>query len=300
MLTYNTVITHSDENLRFIGEHKRAFDIENLYLLDLFEEFVQMHKWGCGIACCCNIDTDRLYPARFYLTFDQVGLHKEYVLPYLNATLRFLQRLEGRPGVKINYQLLQQFLSTGLDSSKVKGMSLGVDARTEPTDSRLKLFISIENYPEKVANAIALCGENRDWPTLLVNKELLIGFDFFLNGRAAVEVYPTFNQEDLQRVDVQVQLRNILPARALPLLDRSKWFQIGISDANESDVLYFNSVFDPNSFVDNLDNQMAKRVHAYYRHQPLKFLYVGIPESEFSAWSIQNMKMYYHMTDFRI
>jgi LynF/TruF/PatF family peptide O-prenyltransferase len=259
-----------------------------------------MQQWGYGIYCCCNVEKDRLHPARFNLSFDEIISDKRYVYPNLNKALNFLHQVEGRPGVKLNYHLLQQFLGKGLDISKVTWMSLAVDARTELSDTRLKFYITLEDYPEKMATAIALCGENRDWKKLLVSNQLLVGFDFFLDGRAAVEVYPTFFPKELQRGDVQLYLKSILPPQALPLLEKSASFQIGISDANESDVLYFDHVFDPNSFVDNLNNEMAKKVHAYYRHQPVKALLVGIPESEFSAWSIQHLKMYYRMTDFRI
>jgi len=300
MMTYDTVITHSQENLRFIGEHKRAFDIENLYPVELFEEFVEQETWGRSIACCCNIDKDQLYADRFTTFFDKIIADKSYVYPSLNAVLNFCRQVEGRPEVKLNYSFLNQFLGTGLDISRVKWMCFGVDARPELGDSRLKLFITLQNYPEKMATAITLCGETqRDWQKLLVSNELLVGFDFFLDGRASVEVYPTFYLKDLQRVDIQVYLAQTLPKKALPLLNKSTNFQIGISNTNESDVLYFNHPLDPDSFIDNLANEMAKKVHAYYRHQPVKRLLLGIPSHEFSAWSIQSVKMYYQMTDRR-
>ncbi|MCC3506890.1 MAG: hypothetical protein JGK27_28480 [Microcoleus sp. PH2017_20_SFW_D_A] len=55
MTVYPTALTHTEDNLRYIGEHKLAFDIEPLYPLDLLEELVRMHERGCGIACGCNI-----------------------------------------------------------------------------------------------------------------------------------------------------------------------------------------------------------------------------------------------------
>ncbi len=299
MVTYNTVVTHSEENLRYIGEHKRAFDIEYLYPIDIFEDFVQKQKWGCGIYCCCNIDRDRLYPARFDLSFDRILLDKGHLQHDFKAALSFLHRVEERPGVKLDYHLLQQFIGAGLDPNRFKWINVGVDAQTQLNDSRLKLYITIENYPEKEATAIALCGENRDWAKLLVSHQLLIGFDFFLDGRTDIELYPTFGPEDLQRADVQTYLRSILPARALPLLDKCPSFQMGISKSNESDALYFNHPIDPNDFVDNLGNEMAKKVHGYYRNQPVKELLVGIPASEFLANSLRKVKMYYRMTEFR-
>lgn len=288
-----------EENLRYIEDHKQIFDIENSDLLNLFEEFIgkQQRDKGGSIACGCNIEKDRSYPARFYYCFEDLPSNPAAKLLDLEAFLSFCHHIEKRPELRINRRLLQQFLATGLDPSKIR-MSFGIDVRPELRHSRIKLYIRIRNYPEKIAIATALCGEQRDWEKLIVNGTLLVGFDFFFDNRAAVEVYPTFYPADLQRPDVQAYLTSTLPAKALPLIDESKWFQLGISDENDSDVLYFNSVKSPNSFVDNLGNEMVKQVHAHYRNRVFHDLYIGIPESEFSAESIQRAKIYYMMNDF--
>lgn len=299
MLTYKTALNHSEENLRYIGEHQRAFDIEPRYPLGLFEEFVRECPWGCGVYCCANINQDTLEAARFSLSFDKVVLDWRTFPSSLNAALRFLRRIESRPEITFNYQLLNCFIGGDLDISRVKWLNVGVDARPDARDTRLKLYITIENYPEKAATAIALCGEQRDWQFLQVAKQLLIGFDFFADGRTEIELYPTFLPEDLARLDVQQKLTALLPPKARPLLQRCTAFQLGISRANESDILYFNHPLDPDGFIDNLGNPLAKKVHGYYRHQPVKKLLVGIPEHEFFAWSIQQVKMYYRMTEFR-
>jgi LynF/TruF/PatF family peptide O-prenyltransferase len=300
MTVYPTALTHTEDNLRYIGEHKLAFDIEPLYPLDLLEELVRiMHELGCGIVCGCNVERDRLYPARFYLTFERIASEKQAIQQTFNAALNFLRQVEKRPEVRINYKLLQQFIGTGLEIDKVQGITIGVDARPDLTDTRLKMVIFMKNYPEKMATAIAMCGENRDWSALLANNKLLMGFDFFLNGHSAIEIYPSFDREDLQRADVQMLLKNMLPPPALPLLAQCTSFQFGISPENESDALYFNCPPDPNYFVENLNNEMAKKVHSYYRHQPFKYLLVGIPQAEFFERSIESVKMYYYMTDLK-
>jgi LynF/TruF/PatF family peptide O-prenyltransferase len=120
-----------------------------------------------------------------------------------------------------------------------------------------------------------------------------VGFDLFLDGRCEIEVYPTITQDELQRVDVRDRITPFLPPRALPLLAQCKACQVGISKANESNILYFNHVFEPNIFIDNLGNEMAKKVHAFYRHQPFQALEVGIPEKDFYASSINHVKLYY-------
>lgn len=288
------------ENLRYIEEHKQIFDIENSYLLNLFKEFVGKQQKGKGglIACGCNIEKDRCYPARFYYAFEPNPSDPAIKLLELESFLSFSHRIEERPEFQINRGLLQQFLATGIDPSKIKNMSFGIDTRSEPRHSRIKLFILIKDYPEKIAIAVALCGEQRDWKNLIINGMLLVGFDFFCDNKAAVEVYPTFYPTDLQRPDVQAYLTSKLPAKALPLLNESGSLQIGISNENDSDVLYFDNFKSPNSLVDYLGNEMVKQVHANYRNRAFDDLCIGIPESEFSANSIQRAKMYYKMNKF--
>lgn len=289
-----------EENLRYIEDHKQIFDIENSYPLNLFEEFIRKQRKGKGgsISCCCNIEKERYYPSRFaYLSEVRVSDPAMKLLD-IEDFLSFSHRIEESPELEIDRSLLQQFLATGLDPSKVDMVTVGVDVRPEPRHSRIKLYLSIREYPEKIAIATALCGEQRDWEKLIVNGTLLVGFDFFFDNRAAVEVYPTFYPADLQRADVQAYLTSILPAKALPLLYESRTVQIGISNDNDSDILYFNNFKSPNSAVDYLKNEIVKQVHSHYRNRVFHDLYLGIPESEFYTDSIQRVKMYYHMNEF--
>ncbi|MGL4377136.1 MAG: DUF5838 family protein [Microcoleaceae cyanobacterium] len=288
------------ENLRYIEEHKQIFDIENSYLLNLFKEFIgeQRKDKGGIIACCCNVEKDRSYPARFYHAFEFDLPNPAMKLLDLEDFLAFSRRMEENPEVQIDRRLLQQFLATGLDPNKVHTVSFGIDVRPEPRHSRIKLYLTVKDYPEKIATAIALCGEQRDWENLIVNGMLMVGFDFFFNNRAAVEIYPSFSSTDLQRPAVQSYLAERLPLRAFQILKESGSLQIGISDENDSDVLYFHRFKSINNMVDQLGNEMVKQVHSHYRNRVFQDLCLGIPEAEFSAHSIQRVKMYYHMNNF--
>ncbi|WP_041622606.1 DUF5838 family protein [Oscillatoria nigro-viridis] len=299
-LTYNHAQNRHQENLRYIEQHKQIFDMENSYLLNLFEGLVGNQRIGKGgsISCCCNIDKDRLYPARFSYLCEVHVSDPGIKLLDIEHFLYFSHRVEERPEIQIDRRLLKQFLATGLDPSKVDMVIFAIDVRPELINSRIKLYLTIKDYPEKIATAISLCGEQRDWENLIINGMLLVGFDFFFDNRAAVEVYPTFYAADLQRPDVQAYLTSRLPAKALPLLHESRCVQIGISNENKSDVLYFNKFKSPNNAVDYLKNQMVSQVHAQYRNRVFHDLYLGIPESEFYTDSIQRVKMYYHMNDF--
>jgi LynF/TruF/PatF family peptide O-prenyltransferase len=289
MINSANVFSLTDKNLNYMKAHEKVFEIEALYPLEIFENFVQ-EQTDCTIDCACKIDNDKLYPGRFSLAF----YNKQYAEQQIKAAINLFHQVEGRPGVKLNYQQLQNFLGNDFDFNKVIRNLVGVDARRNLTDSRMKLYIWMHNYPEKMATAMALCDENQDLSTLVVNNEFLVGFDFHFDGRTAIELYISFSAEELRRVEVRDRLAKVLSAPALRFIDDCKAIQIGVSRANDSKILYYHTL-NPNDFIDNLGNEMASRIHAYYRHQPVKNLVVCIPEQELKARSIQQLNMYYSM-----
>nr|QGA72590.1 MusF1 [Desmonostoc sp. PCC 7906] len=297
MVTYKPIQTDSEPYLEYIGKHKRAFDIyEDLYPVKLFEDFVQVEgRQGGMFRCGCNVTKDELSPARFALFFptqdDLQLLHNPQ--QQLEAAFDFFRKVEGRAEVKVNYHLIEKFFGKNPDFRGIYFIAVGVDAQTEIAESRLKLFIHLSNAPDKIESAIALCGDSPTLRAFLVNNDLLVGFDFYLDGRSEIEIYPTIYQEELERADIQSRILPLLPPRALPLLKQCEVLQVGFSPANKSNILYFDFVSDPNTFIDNLGNEMAKKVHAYYRHQPVKHVLVGISEKDLYASSIEKVKLYY-------
>lgn len=289
MINYANAQLHKSKNLMYMKAHENIFEIEALYPLELFERFMQSQT-DCSIDCACKIDGDELYPARFSLAL----YNNQYAEKQIRETIDFFHQVEGRTEVKLNYQQLQHFLGADFDFSKVIRNLVGVDARRELADSRVKLYIWMNDYPEKMATAMAWCDDKKDLSTLIVNQEFLVGFDFYFDGRTAIELYISLSSEEFQQTQVWERLAKVVCAPALRLVNDCQAIQIGVSRANDSKIMYYHTL-NPNSFIDNLGNEMASRVHAYYRHQPVRSLVVCIPEQELTARSIQRLNMYYCM-----
>lgn len=277
-----------NEKLHYIGTHKKAFEIDYLYPLDIFEQFVQT-TGDCLIECSGKIKKDKLYPARFDLQFSD-----RQHLKNLNAVLNFFKKVEGRVDVKLNYELLEQFLGNEFDFSKVQTILTGVDLRPELSESRLKLFIRIGDYPEKVAVAKQLCGNYPELQKLIRYDTLHIGFDFNLDGRSAIELYPELKREEFKQVQFRKLLEEILTPAALKPLDISTMMGIGFSQANEANVIYY--------YLENLQeflnyfsvNDTAQRVHNFYlQQQGSKKMWVALSESELIGGRIENINLYY-------
>ncbi|MGK7925821.1 MAG: LynF/TruF/PatF family peptide O-prenyltransferase [Spirulina sp.] len=290
MISEDRMSIDRNSNLYHIAQHKRIFEVEEfLYPLPIFENFVrQAANWE--LECSCKIQGDYLYPARFNLSRFRPQF-RDYQLAW-----NFFRQVESRVGVKLNEQLLSQFVGSDFDFSKIQQILLGVDLRQEIDRSRLKFWFVFSDYPQKLATAITLCEPHETIQKLLVEGIVIVGFDLFLNGRSEIEVYPRISAEQFQQIDIQRQLTTVLSRPALKLLENCGALGVGFSRANREKVLYYRTR-DANNFIANLSNDIANRVHAYYRQQPVHGTIIGLQESEILSGSIQNINLYYHMRE---
>lgn len=289
---FESIAHDREKRLRYFNEHKRLFDVENYYLLEKYEEFVEGQKHNCLIECGIKINLDRFYASRFNLGYLQKEGSKEHLVI---GAFDFFSKIETRVEAKIDYQLIQDFLD-GFDYNKILNIFVGVDGRAEIAESRVKLFLQMENYPEKIEEAMSFYGDRVETSEIRqlisYNNLLLIGVDFYLDGRTAVELYPVVFEEDLHRADLRELVGKMLPSKALKLLKDSEGVQIGFSKANKSKVFYFVPI-NPSLFVESLGNEIAKRANAYYGDRQFLNMVVAIPESELRKTSIQRLNMYY-------
>ena len=171
-----------EQKLQFIRNHQQAFDVEPIYPLPLFEDFVMSVEGDCSLEVSCKIESDKLIASRFLLFFKDKTQQWQ---KYLNQSLTFFSQVENRVGVQIDYSLLHQFLGYNFDFSKLTVLSAGIDLRNNLAESSLKMHIRIKDYPEKLDKAFALSDGAADGNYLkdFVN---LIGFDFYFNGKSEI------------------------------------------------------------------------------------------------------------------
>jgi LynF/TruF/PatF family peptide O-prenyltransferase len=287
MLTENNTII-ANNNIRYIAEHKQSFDIEYFYPLDIFESFVeQAQDWG--IECSCKIEKDRLYAARFNL------FARKFTFEEVNLVFDLFKKVEVRCDVKLDYGIIHQFLGKNFNFSKVTKIVTGVDLRPDFSASRLKFWFWIDNYPEKLETAISLLGKREDLQLLYINETWLVGFDFYLNGHSTIELYPSMTRKELQRIDVKLKLAKVLSLPTLNLLDAFSSVLIGFTQKNQ-DRLIYGYLINPNEFIDSLHNDLANRVHSYYREEKVLNTMICLSEKELITGSLNNFNLYYQMS----
>jgi LynF/TruF/PatF family peptide O-prenyltransferase len=281
----------SNKKIHYIGKHKHVFEVENLYPLNLFENFVERieETGNCVLESSCKIDQDKLYPVRFGIGFATESPEQ------FKAVFGFFRQVEARIDVKLDYTLLQQFLGDDFDFGKMTDFMLGVDLRRELSESRLKIGLTIENYPEKQEVAITLNSTpDEAVQALLISNRLHMGFDFRLDGHSEIELYPHIMKQDFQCVDVQQRLAQVLLPPALRPLPACSRICVGFSKANAGKIVYY-YLEDLNDFFNYFAvNDVARRAHAYYREQPVREMCVALPEQELlTGTTIQQLNLYY-------
>ncbi|MFN7217255.1 DUF5838 family protein [Microcystis sp.] len=280
-----------EQRIQFIRNHQQAFDVEPIYPLRLFEDFVMEVEGNCDIEASCKIELDKLIASRFLLFFkDQAQEWQKY----LAQSLAFFQQVENRVGVQLDYSLLQGFLGDNFDFSKLEVLSAGIDLRTNLADSSVKMHIRIRDYPEKLATAFVLSDGAADSNYLsgFVN---LIGFDLYFKGKSAIEIYAEIREDDFFKPETINQVWQHFPKSALKPLQASSLFFTGLSKANNNPVLYY-SLKNRQNLINYFKlNDTAQRVHSFYQHQDiLPNMWVGTAQQELEKTRIENVRLYYY------
>ena len=280
-----------EQKLQFIRNHQQAFDVEPIYPLPLFEDFVMSVEGDCSLEVSCKIESDKLIASRFLLFFKDKTQQWQ---KYLNQSLTFFSQVENRVGVQIDYSLLQQFLGSNFDFSKVTVLSAGIDLRDNLAESSLKMHIRIKDYPEKLNKALFLTSDSED---LIPVRQFLsvVGFDFYFNGNSAIELYPEVQEEDFAKPETQDLVWRHFPKFVLEPLKVTSLFGFGLSKANKNPVLYYHLKNRQDLTNYFKLNDTAQRVHSFYQNQDiLPKMWVGTAQKELEKTRIENIRLYYY------
>ena len=84
-----------EQRLQFIRNHQQAFDVEPIYPLRLFEDFVMGVEGDCSIEASCKIELDKLIASRFMLFFKDQSQEWQKCLTQSFAFFRQVENLVG-------------------------------------------------------------------------------------------------------------------------------------------------------------------------------------------------------------
>lgn len=288
-----------EQRIQFIRAHQQAFDVEPIYPLPLFEDFVRSVDGDCTIEASCKVELDKLVASRFLVFFKDPA--QEWS-SYLQQGLSFFHEVETRVGVRLDYSLLWTFLGSDFDFSRVKTFTTGIDLRREAlAESSVKIHFRIEDYLDRVNQAISLSegdfGLLADFPKPLLAQYIpQIGFDFYFDGRTEIELYFEVQKDNFDDPTIIKYLWNKMPPVALAPLQNSAIFHLGLSQANASPVFYYQLEKYKADLLNYFRlNDTALRVDSFYRNQDADYGgWVGVALEELEKNRIEKIRLYYH------
>jgi LynF/TruF/PatF family peptide O-prenyltransferase len=300
-----------EKNLQFIRAHQIAFDVEPIFPLPLFEEFVANAEGDCGIEASCKIEVDRLIASRFLLFFDRSD---KAVSPAnkLAKVLDFFHQVGNRVGANIDYNLLDQFIDRPNCLNTVMQISCGVDLRSTLSESSLKTHFRLD-FLDQPANSIldlidfALslsCLDDSSMDLLntfnpyIPRHKLIpqVGFDFFLNGSTEVELYLEITEEYFNHPQVWQALQYRFSEKILSPLEVSDFFHIGLSKVNSNPVLYYRLKNKRNLTRYFSTNVTADRVVSFYQQQTTRpDMWIAASEENLGKQKLDSVKLYYSL-----
>ena len=299
-----------EKNLQFIRAHQIAFDVEPVFPLPLFEEFVANAEGDCGIEASCKIEVDRLIASRFLLFFDRSD---KAVSPAnkLSKVLDFFHQVENRVNVKIDYDLLHQFIELPNCLNTVMPISCGVDLRSTLSESSLKTHFRLDFLDQPVTSMLDLidsalslsCLDDSSMDLLntfnvyIPRHKLIpqVGFDFFLNGSTEVELYLEITEEYFNNPQVWEALQYRFSEKILSPLERSSTFHIGLSKANSNPILYYRlkNKRDLSRYFST--NVTAERVVSFYQQQTTQpHMWIAASEEDLNKQKLDSVRLYYY------
>ena len=250
------------KNVACMEYHRSSFCIPHSPFLAAFRELVESRD-HCTLESSCKVACNQIHANRFNLFY-----HGEDRASFLGASLKLFETITRDAGVSIDMAPFESLFDNGLSLADARKIVVGIDLREKTSESRLKTWLILS----KSAHVFPyLQDQVRDFRlnSLCCHDELLIGFDFRLDGRTDLKVYPDFRPPALNTSAKYDSIRRVLNAEALAAANECSWVHMYLSNRKNNIDLQFHPV-NPDDFVARFLHQPAAALlHSIYEKSRL-------------------------------
>jgi LynF/TruF/PatF family peptide O-prenyltransferase len=269
--------------------YKKDFCLGESKLLGLFEKLVS--ESPCSILeCGPQISPEGIHAARF-----RVGYVEKNNPMGLDAISQFLDKISEYKHVHLNRALLGRIVDEKFDLLRIGKLGIGVDLRENRSDSKLKFYFTIKDYPEKLDQVLAIHPPVDRIDAYPTND--MFGINIYLDGRTDLEIYPSLTAADCANMALLEKLR--LQDISHDFLSACTGIFVSF-DVNGSRVFHF-CPHSPTRFVRMIDNRQLNAVygnaqiisHLVDRSNTIDLLHVAvsIPEHEMLSREIRHINL---------
>jgi LynF/TruF/PatF family peptide O-prenyltransferase len=273
--------------------HKKGFGLEENTYFRLFEALLSTPPCSM-LECSVKVSPQGTHAGRLRLGYEQqdvqVGLRKIY---------DFLHNISKRKKVRLNLSMLAQIINNGLDVSKVLAVGVGLDYKTDMKNSKVKCYLLLREYPEKVDQVLSLHSPLNGVRDYLIHEEFGFGISLYFDGRTSMEIYPSFSRQDISTAVLVEKLK--LRDATRVFIEESNLLHISFEEDGRR-LFHFNPQR-PTKFVRFLNNHLLSLAYSHVqilnyilnRSYGLRPVSVGLCllEDEIIAKDIQNISLHY-------
>jgi len=289
--------------------HVQAFSVPRHPLVMRFRQV--MDRLDAILEVSCKIDTsdlaqgarvslDSVHASRFVLSAQREGDRCQRALALYEG---FFRDAEKMARVELDRSLWDAFRGDGFDFSQVEVAFGGMDLRRPGDDfgrSRVKVYIALLEDRDRMERALELHGPGGGFAEAIgpVGLErMIVGFDFGLDGRAAIKIYVSAWRKDLEQDPAKRErVRAWLGEDVWRLAARSTRFHVSWDHRRKQRVIHFHCWDDPDEFlVRAVDNPVARQVHARHRGHRARTCFSLLEEELVAASWVRRLNMYYSL-----
>jgi LynF/TruF/PatF family peptide O-prenyltransferase len=276
--------------------HKKGFGLKENTFLRLFEALLSTSP--CSILeCSVKISPQATHAGRFRL-----GYEKEYIQKGLHAIEGFLHDVNRCKNVQLNHSMLAQIINNGLDISKVITVGVGLDYKTDMNEPKVKCYLTVRGYPEKVEQVLSLHSPVNGIHEYLVHEEFTFGIDMYFAGTTGVEIYLYLDRHDLNNTELMGKLK--LRDTVGELIKECNFIHLSF-ESDGRRIVYFHPQR-PTRFVGLLGSRQLALAYSHvqilnyilsrsYNKDPVS-VKLSLLEDEIASKDIQNLDLQYAVT----
>jgi len=219
-----------------------------------------------------------------------------------------LDNVESQVGVRLNRNLLEQFVAKHIGSHKIENNTIGIDLRPKYEESCIKIYLhlSLEEEPEDLVNtALQLDGGSYSAEVIqvLLKSTLVIGFNMFFNGYSDIEFWAAADgknyKSSLDRGKyLKYYVQKNLSPKVIDLFKEVILLAVVFSK-NEVEPLLIFHYDDLKSIRKNfLFNNLGDRIYNFCQNQDcITYAAVGVTERELEKSRLEKFRFIYNKRD---
>lgn len=289
-----------ERRIQRLRHHFESFDVERAFPLPLFEQAVLSLDSCPLLEPSFKVQEGILFAGRV-----TTSTGTEDWQHLISTALNFFDEVESRVEVTIDRGLLEKFLTLNQNSDKIEASLMGIDLRPNVKESSLKVHLRLDpqqDADELVMTAIDLDGGDYspELTQVLLKDTFLIGFDFFLDGGSAVEMYTICpGKKPLAMLGkkgayLKPYVLSNFSHKVTSLLQEVAALTVGFSKENPRPVLYFEFETLREVKYNLLFNSLGDKIYDFCLHNQIEnFVSIGVTEPDLEKRRLENFRFYY-------